>query len=211
MSIPKILHQIWIGSKNLPEKYVEMTSKMKEMHPEWEYHLWTHEDIFEKMYPDDIYLKSYVADPDTFRWAFITDRIKLLLLKDFGGVYADVDCMAVKSFDTVIDKLRDNQSFFAGLKSFGNQSSLVECAVYGSSPDNRIINLCLDEYDDVRWAHGCLTFSNVIIKNLEDDVLLLNSKYFYDFEKTETTVLLHEHEDIRLLSHSDENHNKEQY
>jgi hypothetical protein len=191
MNIPKKIHQIWIGPRVLPEKYVEMTNTMREMHPEWEYKLWTHDE--------------------TFRWAFITDRIKLLLLRDFGGVYADVDAKYVRPFDNILEKLNEKQTFFAGMKTYDVQSSIIECAVYGAAPDSRIINLCLDFYKDTRWAHGCMDFSNVIIHNLEDDVLLLNSKYFYSFEETDQTIVLHEPEEIRLYSHSDENNAKEEY
>jgi hypothetical protein len=56
-----------------------------------------------------------------------------------------------------------------------------------------------------------MDFSNIIVHNLEDDVLLLNSKYFYSFEEYEQTIVLHEPEDIRLHSHSDENNAKEEY
>ena len=169
MNIPKKIHQVWIGPRVLPEKYVEMTAAMQAMHPEWEYKMWTHDEIFNDRYADDIYLQAYIQDPDTFKWAFITDRIKLLLLRDFGGVYVDVDAKYVKSFDLVMDKLEEKHTFFAGMKTYDVQSSLIECAVYGAAPNSRLINLCLDFYSDTRWAHGCMDFSNVIVHNLEDD------------------------------------------
>ena len=211
MNIPKKIHQIWIGPRVLPEKYVEMTANMEAMHPDWEYKLWSHDEIFNDLYADDIYLQAYIKEPETFKWAFITDRIKLLLLRDFGGVYIDVDAKPVKSFDVVMDKLEDKHTFFAGMKTFDVQSSLIECAVYGAAPNSRLINLCLDFYQDTRWAHGCMDFSNIIIHNLEDDALLLNSKYFYSFEEFEQTIVLHEPEGIRLYSHSEENSIKEEY
>lgn len=211
MNIPKKIHQIWIGPRVLPEKYVEMTANMKAMHPGWEYKLWTHDELFNDRYADDIYLQAYLKEPDTFRWAFIADRIKLLLLRDFGGVYVDVDAKYIKSFDVVMDKLEERHTFFAGMKTYDVQSSLIECAVYGAAPNSRLINLCLDFYQDTRWAHGCMDFSNVIVHNLEDDALLLSSKYFYSFEEFEETIVLHEPEDIRLYSHSDENNAKEEY
>ena len=211
MNIPKKIHQIWIGPRVLPEKYVEMTANMKAMHPDWEYRLWTHEEIFNDLYADDIYLQAYIKDPKTFKWAFITDRIKLLLLRDFGGVYIDVDAKYIKSFDAVMEKLEEKHTFFAGMKTYNEQSSLIECAVYGAAPNSRLINLCLDFYQDTRWAHGCMDFSNVIVHNLENDALLLNSKYFYSFEEFEQTIVLHEPEEIRLHSHSEENSIKEEY
>ena len=211
MNIPKKIHQIWIGPRVLPEKYVEMTANMEAMHPDWEYKLWTHDEIFNDRYADDIYLQAYIKEPDTFRWAFIADRIKLLLLRDFGGVYVDVDAKYMKSFDVVMDKLEERHTFFAGMKTYDVQSSLIECAVYGAAPNSRLINLCLDFYQDTRWAHGCMDFSNVIVHHLEDDALLLSSKYFYSFQEYEETIVLHEPEDIRLYSHSDENNAKEEY
>ena len=211
MNIPKKIHQIWIGPRVLPEKYVEITANMEAMHPDWEYKLWTHDELFNDRYADDIYLQAYIKEPDTFRWAFIADRIKLLLLRDFGGVYVDVDAKYIKSFDVVMDKLEEKHTFFAGMKTYDVQSSLIECAVYGAAPNSRLINLCLDYYQDTRWAHGCMDFSNVIVHNLEDDALLLSSKYFYAFEEYEETIVLHEPEDIRLYSHSDENNAKEEY
>ena len=203
MNIPKKIHQIWIGPK-VCQKFGE---EMEAMHPDWEYKLWTHDEIFNQQYKDDPFLQAYIKEPETFKWAFITDRIKLLLLRDFGGVYIDVDAKYMKPFDIVMDKLEDKHTFFAGMKTYNEQSSLIECAVYGSAPNSRLINLCLDFYQDTRWAHGCMDFSNVIVHNLEDDALLLNSKYFYSFEEFEQTIVLHEPEDIRLHSHSEENCN----
>lgn len=211
MNIPKKIHQIWIGHRALPEKYVEMTKEMEAMHPDWDYKLWSHDEIFNDLYKDDIFLKAYLEDADTFKWAFIADRIKLLLLRDFGGVYADVDAKPIRPFDLVLDKLNKEHTFFAGMKTYDVQSSLIECAIYGAAPNSRLINLCLDFYQDTRWAHGCMDFSNIIIHNLEDDALLLSSKYFYAFEEYEETIVLHEPEDIRLYSHSDENNAKEEY
>ena len=104
MNIPKKLHQIWIGTRELPQKYVDMTKEMEAMHPEWEYKLWSHDEIFNDLDKDDVYLNAYLEDPETFKWAFITDRIKLLLLRGFGVTYAAGDDKFVQSFDVVIAK-----------------------------------------------------------------------------------------------------------
>ena len=41
--------------------------------------------------------------------------------------------------------------------------------------------------------------------------LLLNSKYFYSLQEFDQTIVLHEPEEIRLYSHSEENSKKEEY
>ena len=43
--IPKIIHQIWFGNQdNRPKEIME---KWKTMNPDWEYFLWTEDDIKE--------------------------------------------------------------------------------------------------------------------------------------------------------------------
>jgi len=44
--IPKIIHQIWIGS-SLPEEYYCWQKSWQQYHPGWEYKLWTDKDIEE--------------------------------------------------------------------------------------------------------------------------------------------------------------------
>ena len=41
--IPKIIHQIWVGGKKIPQKYKKLIKTVKDVHPDWEYKLWTNE------------------------------------------------------------------------------------------------------------------------------------------------------------------------
>ena len=67
-------------------------------------------------YSDDEFLKSYMKSPDIYRWAFICDRIRCLLLDEFGGIYCDSDCKPIQSFDLILNKLNEDITFFTGLK-----------------------------------------------------------------------------------------------
>jgi len=42
--IPKIIHQTW-KDRDIPEKWRRWQQSWKIYHPDWEYRLWTHEDI----------------------------------------------------------------------------------------------------------------------------------------------------------------------
>ena len=42
MTIPKILHQLWIGSKPRPSKFMQT---WKDKHPDHEYIMWNEEEI----------------------------------------------------------------------------------------------------------------------------------------------------------------------
>ena len=90
VKIPKIIHQLWLGDNEMPEHCKKFVEEMKEMNPDYEHHLWGNE-VFEEKYKDDKYLQNYTKEPELYKWAFICDRIRLLLLRDHGGIYVDVD------------------------------------------------------------------------------------------------------------------------
>lgn len=208
MQIPKIIHQIWIGYQDPPEWCTRFGEEMQAMHPGWEYKLWTHDDIFNGMYKDDPFLKEYITNPEVYKWAFMADRIRLLLLRDFGGIYVDLDAKPIRPFDLVLNELSDQHTFFAGMKDSQSNNTLIDCAVYGAAPNSRIINECLSEYVTVTWAHGCKTFSEKIIKKFGMDVALFNYEYFYNWEVNDNTIVLHDVVETRLFSWTDGNPNK---
>ena len=43
--IPKKIHQIWIGPKTLPKKYINWMRSWRELNKDWEYILWTDNEI----------------------------------------------------------------------------------------------------------------------------------------------------------------------
>lgn len=202
--IPKKLHQIWIGDKEPPEHCKSFAKDMERLHPDWEYKLWTHDDIFNDVYKDDPFLQSYLKDPEVYKWAFIADRIRLLLLRDFGGVYCDLDAKPIRSFNTILARLSAHHTFFAGMKPSQANNTLIDCTVYGSVKGGRVVRQCLDLYKSLTWAHGCKTFSDLIIKTMDTDIALFSYRYFYDNMITDKTVVLHDVKDTRLFSWVDD-------
>ena len=173
---------------------------MQEMHPDWEYKLRGHDEIFNDLYKDDEFIQYYIQDPDLYKYAFICDRIRLLLLRDFGGVYCDLDCKPIKSFNTVRDGLTDKISFFCGMKPSQDNNTLMDCTVYGSAPNSRMVQELLSCYHRKEWAHGCKTFNNKIIQTIDDDVAVFGFEYFYGWKITDKAVVLHDVEETRLFS-----------
>tara|TARA_B100000900_G_C20537146_1_gene698874 strand:+ start:223 stop:870 length:648 start_codon:yes stop_codon:yes gene_type:complete len=203
VQIPKKIHQIWVGEQEMPQHCQEFVQEMKDLNPDYEHKLWGNE-IFTEMYADDPFLQNYITDPNLYKWAFISDRIRLLLLRDFGGIYCDVDAKPIKGWDFVLDKLHENCTFFSGLKPSQKNNTLVDCTVYGAAPGSRIVHECLNCYDRLNWAHGCKTFSDKIIQKMEPDVALFGYEYFYNWEVNHKTVVLHDVEETRLFSWVDE-------
>jgi len=199
IQIPKIIHQIWVGEKEMPAHCKQFVQSMKDLHPDWEHHLWGNE-LFTEIYKDDPYLQNYITDPELYKWAFISDRIRMLLLRDYGGIYCDVDAKPIRSFDLIRNQLGPKHTFMSGLKPSQNNNTLVDCTVYGAAPDARIIHECLACYDRITWAHGCKTFSDKIIQKMEPDVALFGYEYFYNWEINEKTIVLHDVLQTRLFS-----------
>tara|TARA_R100001460_G_scaffold44439_1_gene81207 strand:- start:1081 stop:1737 length:657 start_codon:yes stop_codon:yes gene_type:complete len=196
--IPKIIHQLWIGPDPMPKHCVEFCKEMKDMNPEFEHKLWGNEVL--KEFKDDKYLYSYLELNSGIPIAFICDRIRLLLLKKYGGIYLDVDCKPIKPFSFIFDKLTDQHCFFAGMKRTQNHHTLIDCAIYGATVNSRVIDDCLSTYEDLNFANGGHLFNNKIIETMEPDIALFGYEYFYNWEVTDKTVLLHDIADTRLFS-----------
>ena len=204
IQIPKIIHQIWVVEKELPDHCKKFVQEMRDINPDYEHKLWGNE-VFTELYPDDPFLQNYIKEPGLYKWAFITDRIRLLLLRDYGGIYCDVDARPVKSFNVVRDQLSPQHTFFSGMKPSQKNNTLLDCTVYGAAPDARIIHEVLKVYDRITWAHGCKSFSDKIIQKIEPDVACFGYQYFYNWEIDEKTVVLHDVLESRLFSWVDEN------
>ena len=202
--IPKIIHQIWIGDKSIPSHCVSFSNDRRRLHPNWEYKLWTHDEIFNHQYKDDPFLQSYIKDPELYKWAFISDRIRLLLLRDFGGVYCDMDAKPIRPFDIILNKLSSQHTFFAGMKPSQDNNTLIDCTVYGAVKGSRVIEDCLSCYESLTWAHGCKTFNNKIIQNMDSDIALFGYEYFYNNHINDKTIVLHDVEATRLFSWVDD-------
>jgi|TARA_B100000900_G_scaffold381450_1_gene367900 hypothetical protein len=196
--IPKIIHQLWVGDKPIPEHIKEFTDAMPIVNPNYECKLWGNE-VFEK-YSDDPFLTNYLKEPELYKWAFICDRIRCLLLNEIGGIYVDADAKPVQSFDLCMNQLGENITFFTGLKPTQQNNTLFDCAVYGSAPNSRMIKNLLATYSDIQWANGCKIFSDRIIQVIDADVGCFGYEYFYDDKMTDKTIVLHDVEETRLLS-----------
>src|SRR6185437_602159 len=93
--IPKIVHQIWIGPKPLPEETKEYQKSFHKYLPGWEYKLWTEKEIEQlELINKDLYLKTINPGEKS-------DIGRLELLYQFGGVYLDADCEWLKALDVL--------------------------------------------------------------------------------------------------------------
>lgn len=93
--IPKKIHQIWLGSP-FPDKYKKWADSWKKFNPDWEYKLWTEENIHEIKIP-------YIGILNRLKnVAQKSDYLRYHILNQFGGIYVDTDFECLKSFDSLL-------------------------------------------------------------------------------------------------------------
>jgi hypothetical protein len=202
--IPKVLHQIWISrhgnSDNpLPDFCKRESARIKAMHEAegWEYHLWG--DELWEMYKTDSIVSTYKKNAfDQKTVAFITDRFRLLLLRDRGGVFCDVDAHAVRTFTHILEGVPPDTTFFSSIRSLEKDplpESIIEVAAMGSAPRSRVILAALAHYTppsktgQLTIPHGG-RIGRWFASDLDEHSVILNWHLFYDNVLTDQTVLL---------------------
>tara|TARA_R110000737_G_C14390089_1_gene452130 strand:- start:3 stop:674 length:672 start_codon:yes stop_codon:yes gene_type:complete len=203
-TIPRIIHQTWIGPREMPDWCKEQAREIREVHEKlgWEYKLWGNEVL--DLYKDDKFLANYLKNPELYKWAYINDRVRAFVLRDFGGVYIDVDCKIVKPLDYCLDRLTSNISFFCGARRHKKTNAIFEGSVMGAIKNSRILVAILDSYKSIDWANGGGMHSDVILENMDVDVAIFNYRRFLGMEITEDTIVSHEQKCLGSWYKSDE-------
>lgn len=131
--IPKIIHCCWFGGGPLPEMAQRCIESWHRFMPDWEYHLWDENnfDISSYPYTQEAYEKK--------KYAFVSDVARLKALKEFGGVYLDVDFEVYRSFDGLLDN-----TAFAGFE--GSKTNPIMMGVLGSVPNGTWVAGQLEHY-----------------------------------------------------------------
>ena len=125
LTIPKRFIRVWLGPRKIPDMFQQWWLEFGALHPKWEFV--TLKDDHTITIPDN--LESAYRNADSY--AGRSDVLRLLALKEMGGVYMDADFMPLKSFDPLLSDprpfvgMRSSRSFANGAMGFpANHSSL---------------------------------------------------------------------------------------
>ncbi|HEV2916622.1 MAG TPA: glycosyltransferase [Candidatus Babeliales bacterium] len=132
--IPKIIHQIWVGSP-LPDTYIPFIESWKKHHPGWQYILWTDQMI------EELNLVNKDQYNATSNFGQKSDIARYEILYRFGGLYVDIDFECLRSFD-IFHHCCDYYTGVAYAGRFSTFNGLIGCA-----PGNPIIKGCIDTLD----------------------------------------------------------------
>lgn len=177
LKIPKIIHQIWLGSNPPPASFKKFSRSWKTHNPKCNYYLWTDQNIGKLNLRNQLLfdsLKNYGAKSDVLRYE---------LLQQYGGIYVDVDFECLSAIPEFLFK----ESFVGGLQF--NGSPEIGNAFLMASQDSTIINQTIsqcaaptqEDAFEIFKATGPYLLSKVISANLTspDAFLILPSNYVY--------------------------------
>jgi hypothetical protein len=139
LKIPKIIHQIWLGSP-VPDVYKEFMQTWIETHVGrgWEYKLWTDETINEII----LYNQRFYDDTDNF--GIKSDLLRWEVLYTYGGLYVDMDYECLCAFDA----LHYIYDFYTGIQPLDSQMVQLGAALVGSRPGHPILKHCIESVKD---------------------------------------------------------------
>ncbi len=146
--IPRIVHQIWLGSAVPPKYYDWMRTWMAWRG--WEYKLWTDSDVKE------LTLHNQELYDQATNYGEKSDILRLELLLQYGGIYADTDFECIRP--EIFDELHRYFDFYIGFEplthgTIGGTYKICN-ALIGSSPSHPLIKQMVTHLADNRVAHS---------------------------------------------------------
>lgn len=131
--IPKVIHQIWLGSP-VPEKFKEFQESWQKLHPDWTYKLWTDEDVKHmKLYNRVLYDAS-------INYGEKSDILRYEILYREGGVYADFDYECLKP----LDLFNHCYDFYIGIQPLDTYKVQLGIGLIGSIPGHPLLKKTIE-------------------------------------------------------------------
>lgn len=163
--LPKNIHQIWFGG-NPPKR---LMNRIERLHPDWNYQLWTEDNLPFRLYNQKLFDEArYPAER--------SDILRYELLYEYGGIYLDADCFALRPLTSF---MRDSFSTFENEQRI---PGLVQNGMMGFTPKHPILKeimyrikttVVLRHNINCCGSTGPYLLSNVLKEAKEEEGILL--------------------------------------
>lgn len=166
--IPKIIHQIWLGSP-FPEKYLAFQRSWIKHHPDWEYRLWTDKSL------NHFELHNQSLFDSAVNWGEKSDILRYEILYQFGGVYVDTDFECLKS----LEPFHHLVDFYTGLFNLDRKWLFPRLGngIIGACPGHPILKACIEnlsgegersDCDRIQERTGPVFFTQMFLMHLHE-------------------------------------------
>lgn len=131
--IPKKIHYIWLGGKELPREFKENIDTWKKYNPDYEVIEWNEDNY-------DFWKNEYAREAIEARsYGFASNYARLDIIYNEGGIYLDTDVKAIKSFDCLLN----DRAFF----NMGCADRVNNGCGFGAAAGCDILKDLIDEYN----------------------------------------------------------------
>ena len=173
--IPKVIHQIWIGTNEPP---VDAIESWKDKNPSWIHIFWNEEMIKDK-FPDGLKNQKQYEIEKT--WHGKADILRYEILYEFGGFYIDADSTCLRALE---DEFLDNDSF-ACYENETVREGLIANGYLGATKKNSLIEILIDEIPsrDIEIGYSYQTtgpgFLTEMVKKYEYEPLTVYPSWYF--------------------------------
>lgn len=170
VTIPKNLHQVWIGPRPAP---LSWTQTWQKMNPDFTYRLWDNEAIEAFGLRNHEVYRRFILE-DLYDGA--ADIARAEILHRFGGVYADADSVALRPLG---DATFMQAGFFAQREPNDKYPDLVTNAFMGAVRHHPILARYIDVLSHIEtlrpmWrVSGPGALTEVLAAHMRTDVMIL--------------------------------------
>lgn len=140
----KIIHQIWVGPFQMPDREKRFINKLIEKNPSYTHKLWNNDNLPE-MSPK--FKEVYDFFGKNKDYAHQADVLRILVVKLFGGFYLDVDFDCINGFEHT-----DLHQYQGVLYNHGGNDYTIPNGAFGFSKEHTLINYLYEQIDLKKWG-----------------------------------------------------------
>lgn len=133
--IPKIIHYCWFGKAQLSPLIKKCISSWEQNCPDYTIVRWDEEKFDVESHP---FTKKMYQEK---KFAFVADYVRLIALRDVGGIYLDTDMLLVQPLDLLLDT-----PLLLGKES----DTIISCGMIGAVKHHPFIEKMRDQYDNMQ-------------------------------------------------------------
>lgn len=199
--IPKIIHQIQIGSQNYPEQCLTSWAKdYVSSNPSYSYFLWNDEKINKLLEFNQTIKKIYHSESDLTQKSVIA---RYLILYYFGGLYIDISYVWNSSTNISLDELLNQSTDFVmgNVNVFGSTQFNEKIRIILSQLETRgkkSIDIFNQKNDSSKYILGCLKPEGTYLDFFPD--LESAQKEFGKYNGGRYATVLVDKKDISLIT-----------